>query len=323
MKEKGTVQAHAEKFRDKLYTKKAEKEWRQILAVAGYNFRLWRRNPRIVIAFSLAFILCFLLSDKVVRYAESCHTVMQIFEPFIWTFSDSNSILLASLLLVFLFADMPFLSSGTPFFLMRTKRSIWLVGQAVYIMAACLFYMVFVLVSTSFICINRSFVGNIWSETAARLGYSGAGAKIAVPATIKAMEMSTPYQCMGVIFGLMLLYTLLLVFLMLVFNLYKGQMAGMLSAFGFSIYGFLLSPDTFKILLDLSDEEVYKANALVGWLSPLNQATFQRHNFGYDMLPTLGQTTGIFLVLIAGCFLSALRLIRKYSFTFTGTEGER
>ncbi|MBR1865701.1 MAG: hypothetical protein IJ801_04265 [Lachnospiraceae bacterium] len=293
----------------------------QVLSVVMYDFRLWRKNPRIGITFSLAFILCFLLSDKVVRYAEHYDVTMQIFEPFIWTFSDSNSILLASLLLIFLFADMPFLSSGTPFFLMRTKRRSWLAGQAVYIVAATVLYMLFVLAATSVICMNRSFVGNMWSETAARLGYSGAGKRIAVPATIKTMEMSTPYQCMAVIFGLMLLYTLLLVFLMLVCTLYKGQIAGMVGAFSFSLYGFLLAPDTFKTILKLSEAESYKANVIVGWLSPLNQATFQRHNFGYDLLPTLGQTVGSFLILIAGCFCLALRLIRNYSFLFTGTEG--
>lgn len=295
---------------------------RQAFAVAGYNFRLWRKNPRIVIAFSLAFILCYLLSDKVVAFARQYDTSMQIFEPFIWTFSDGNSILLASLLLIFLFADMPFLSGGTQLFLMRTKRRIWLAGQFLYIIGATLIYLLFVLFSTSILCMNRSFVGNLWSETAARLGYSGAGERIAIPATVKVMEMSTPYPCMAVIFGLMLLYTLFLVFLMLVFNLYKGQAAGMLAVFGVSIYGFLLSPDVFKLLLRLEDYEAYKANVFVGWLSPLNQATFGRHNFGYDLLPTLGQSGLIFLGLIAVCFGFALWLIRNYQFVFTGTEGE-
>lgn len=292
------------------------------LNVAAYNFRLWKKNPRVIIAFSLAFILCFLLSDKVVRFADANDTVMQVFEPFIWTFSDSNSILLASLLLIFLFADMPFISSGTPLFLVRTKRRTWLIGQFIYIIGATLVYLIFVLFSTSIICMNKTFPGNIWSETAARLGYSGAGEKIAVPATVKTMEMSTPYACMIVIFGLMLMYILFLVFVMMVFNLYKGQRAGMIAVLGISVYGFVLSPETFKVLLKLSEEENYKANVIVGWLSPLNQATFQRHNFGYDMLPTLGQSTICFLILFAISFVISARLIRRYSFKFTGTEGE-
>lgn len=295
---------------------------RQAAAVAQYNFRLWHRNPRIWMTFFLAFIMCFLLSDKVMSFAVKYDCSMQFFEPFIWTFSDSNSILLASLLMFFLFADMPFVSGGTPFFLMRTSRRVWLIGQFVYIMAATLLYMLFVLVSTGLLCMNHSFLGNMWSETAARLGYSSAGDKLAVTASRKTMEMTTPYACTAVIFVLMLLYTLLLVFVMMVFNLYKGQMAGMIAATSFSVYGFLLSPDIFKVIFHLEENETYKANVIVGWLSPLNQAAFERHNFGYDLLPTVAQSVILFLILLMICLGFAHRSIREYSFVFTGTEGE-
>ena len=92
---------------------------KQILAVTKYNFRRWHKNPRIVITFCLAFVLCFLLSDKAVKFAKEYETTMQLVEAFVWTFGDSNSILLSSLLLLLLFADMPFISSATPFYLMR------------------------------------------------------------------------------------------------------------------------------------------------------------------------------------------------------------
>ena len=39
-----------------------------------------------------------------------------------------------------------------------------------------------------------SFTGNVWSETAAMLGYGG-GESITVPVSIKTMESSTPYMC--------------------------------------------------------------------------------------------------------------------------------
>jgi len=87
---------------------------RQIGSVTAYNFRQWRRNPRIVITFALAFILCFLLSDKAVKFAREYETTMQIVEAFVWT--------------------MPFLSAGTPYYLSRIDRKTWLAGQALYIM---------------------------------------------------------------------------------------------------------------------------------------------------------------------------------------------
>lgn len=294
---------------------------KQIMSVTKYNFRQWHRNPRIVITFCLAFVLCFLLSDKAVKFAKEYDTTMQLVEAFVWTFGDSNSILLSSLLLLLLFADMPFISAGTPFYLMRIDRKTWLAGQALYIVLATFLYLAFILVSTSLVCMRQSFIGNMWSETAAILGYSGAGRAVALPALVKTLEMSRPYECMGTIFLLMLLYTLLMAFVMLLFNLKKGQLAGVVSVFAFSLFGFLLNPQTIKAIFQLPEELMYKANVAVGWLSPLNQATYHMHNFGYDLLPRLWQTYLIFGILIALCFILSLRAVRNYNFNFTGTEG--
>ena len=297
------------------------KRIRQAFSVAAYNFRGWHKNPRIIVTFALAFILCFLLSDKAVRFAREYETTMQLVEAFIWTFGDANSILLSSLLLVLLFADMPFISPATPFYLVRTSRRTWLCGQAIYIAGATAFYLIFTLASTSLVCMSQSFIGNMWSETAAILGYSGAGQAVALPALVKTLEMSTPYPCMTAIFFLMLMYALLMAFVMLACNLWKGQIAGVLGVFAFSLYGFLLNPQTIKALFKLPDELTYKANVAVGWLSPLNHATYHMHNFGYDLLPRMWQTFAVFAVLIALCWLIAFRAVRKYNFNFIGTEG--
>lgn len=293
----------------------------QIVSVANYNFKMWHKNFRVIMTFALAFILCYLLSDKAVKFALENGTTMQIAEAFVWTFGDSNSILLSSMLLVLLFADMPFLSSGTPFYLVRIDRKIWITGQVVYIVSATFIYLLFILGATSIVCMTESFVGNMWSETAAILGYSGAGQAVALPALVKTLEMSTPYACMGTIFLLMLLYALVLVLIMLLFNLLKGQLAGVVSVLSFSIYGYLLNPQTLKNLFKLSDELMYKANVAVGWLSPLNHATYHMHNFGYDLLPRLWQTYAIFGCLIIVLFLLSIRAIKNYNFSFTGTEG--
>lgn len=293
---------------------------KQSMAVAGYNFRQWHKNSRIILTFFLSFILCFLLSDKAVQFAEKYDTTMQILEPFIWTFGDSNSILLSSLMLLLLFADMPFISSGTPFYLMRIDRKTWLLGQSLYIMAATFIYLVFVLLSTSFICMRQSFVGNMWSETAAILGYSGIGQTVALPAFVKTLEMSTPYKCTATIFLLMLLYTLMLASVMLLFRLRSGQLGGMISVLAFSLYGFLLNPQTLQTILSLRDYQKFQANVAVGWLSPLNHATYHMHNFGYDLLPRIWQTCLFFGICIVLLFYLSFRAVRKFNFHFTGTE---
>lgn len=297
------------------------KKMKQAFTVAGYNFRHWHKNPRIILGFVLAFILCFLLTNKVLLFAQQYGTTLQLLEPFIWTFGDSASILLASLLLVFLLSDMPFLSSGTPFYLMRTSRRIWLLGQGLYIAGTTILYVGFILLATMILCARNAFPGNMWSPTAAMLGFSGAGRAIAVPAAQRAMEMAAPFSCAGTILFLMLLYSLLTAWVMLLFYLWKGAAAGMTSVFVFSLFGFLLSPETVKTLLNLSESESYVANIVVGWVSPLNHAAFQMHNYGFDHLPWLYQSIGIFCVLILICFWMCTKRIQTYSFSFTGTEG--
>lgn len=294
---------------------------RQAFAIAGYNFRLWRRNPRILVTFALAFILCFLLSDKAVRFAEEHNTTMQLMEAFIWSFGDSNSILLSSVLLVMLFADMPFLSSGTPFYLVRTSRRTWITGQVLYTIAATAVYLLFILASTVLLCMRQSFPANMWSPTAAILGYTNAGERLAIPALVKTLEMSWPYPAMATIFLLMLGYTLVMVLLMLCCNLRFGQAAGVISVLIFSLYGLLMKPDTIQAILKLPDEAYYIANVTIGWLSPLNHATYHMHNFGYDKLPRLWQSYLIFAFLILIGYLAAIRAAKRYNFSFTGTEG--
>ena len=90
--------------------------------------------------FLLAFVLCLFLSDEVLSYSRKYETSLQILELFIWTYGDAASVMLSSLLLVLLFADMPFVNQETPYRLIRTKRSVWLAGQMVYVIAATILY---------------------------------------------------------------------------------------------------------------------------------------------------------------------------------------
>ena len=289
--------------------------------VAGCNFYGWHKNLRIYLCFIFEFIMCYLLTDKSVKFAEEFGTIMQITEPFIWVFGDSNSILLISVLLIFLFADMPQVNASTPLFLMRTDRKTWLAGQFIYIICATIIFLLFILISTSLVCIKYAYIGNVWSPTAAILSYSNSEQTVAIPSMLKTLELSHPYKTTFYIFVLMLFYSLVLVFVMLYFNLRKGKAMSFVSVFAFSVYGFVLNPETIKKLFHFSDDFMYKANVIVGWLSPLNQATYQMHNFGYDKLPTIAETLLIFSALIIVLFVLSVFAIRKYNFNFTGTEG--
>lgn len=288
---------------------------KQAFLIARQNFCGWKSSLRIWMTFALEFVLCLMLSDQILSQAIRYETPLQILEPFIWTYGDASSVMLSSLLLILLFADMPFISQATPYWLIRTKRSVWLAGQIIYVVLTTVIYNVLMVVSLGVIASPFSFVGNVWSKTAAMLGYGG-GENITVPVSIKTMEISTPYSCVLAVFGLMLCYSLLVAVLMLFFNLAFGSMTGVLSAFALNLYGILLNPGVFQKIFHFSGNLQYRANVLCGWLSPLNHATFPMHNFGYDYLPTLGVSMGIFLVLIVILiFLSGWKM-RTHNFSF-------
>lgn len=292
------------------------REIRQTFYLAGQNFSAWKKNPRIVITFLLAFVLCLLLSDEVMTQAQRYETALQILEPFIWTYGDAASVMLSSLLLIVLFADMPFVNQVTPYRLIRTKRSVWLAGQIVYVMAATVLYNLFLVVIQAIFAAPLAFTGNVWSKTAAMLGYGGA-VKGVVPVSVKTMESVMPYECALQIFLLMLCYSLFIVSVILCLNLVMGNAAGIIGAFAVNLYGFLLNPKLFKELFHLTENQMYRANVLCGWLSPLNHATFPMHNFGYDYLPRVGISILVFIMMIAMFIAVSGMKMRTYSFTFT------
>lgn len=291
------------------------------MAAVRYNFLGFFKSSRTVITFLFSVILCFLLSEKVIQVAEYYQTTMQAAEPFIWTFGDATAILLVSLLLIFLFSDLPKLGPFTPFYLMRMKKKKWLAAQFVYIVLCTVLYVGFILTVTILLCMKYSFVGNLWSETAAILGYSKMGGELQVPSTVKVMESISPYGCMLQAGGLILGYTLTLGFLILLGNLLLGRKYGMLFGLGYSLYGFLLDPDVLGKLLGLEKYEMYRVRSIVGWISPLNQAVYGMHDFGYDNLPSIGQSMAVFALILAVICILAYRCLRTYNFTFLGGQG--
>lgn len=292
---------------------------KQIWLIAIGNFRRWKKNPQIFMAFCLGFIICFLLSDKVMEFAGNSDTMLQILEPFIWTFGDANSVLIISLCLLLLFGNMPNLNNEVPFQLVRISRITWMLGQILYLVIATFIYVAFILLSTVILSSGNAFGINMWSQTAAILGYSDIGSQLFVPSFVKVMELSFPYECMLHIFGLMIGYSLLMASLILFLNLWKKK-GGMIGGIVFSGIGFLLTPEVISNWFRIPQDQMRLANIAFGWMSPLNHATYYMHNFGYDNLPKLWVSYLFFAIGTFILFILSLLKIRKYQFNFTGTQ---
>lgn len=292
---------------------------KQVIYTALSDFRRWHKNPQMVMCFLLAFVFCFLLSDKVMRFAQMHNTHLQGMEMFIWTFGDSRSVLVISLLLLLLFADMPNLACEVPYFMIRTDRKVWILGQIVYLILAAFVFMFFIFCSTVILSAQRAYPANVWSDTAAVMGYSNIGEQIAVPAFAKVLELTFPYQCTLHIFLLMTGYAVSMASIILFLNLCKAN-GGMIGGVVFTGFGMALNPDIVAKWFGISFERIRYANILFGWLSPLNHATYYMHNFGYDNLPKL-ESSYLFFALFSSVFFGlSLMKIKNYSFRFTGTQ---
>lgn len=292
---------------------------RQTAAMVRWNFLGFYKNPRIILTFLFAFILCFFLSDRALMIADYYESSMQALEPFIWTFGDATSILLSSLLLILLFIDLPKLTPFTPYLLLRTRKSCWLLAQFLYIFVVTAGYILYVLLVTSLLCMQKTYPGNVWSKTAALFAYSSMGHTFSVPSTVKVMESITPWGCSMQMVLLLVCYALTLSCFMLYFQMRMGKKAGIAAGLCYSLFGFLLDPKVLAGILHKEEYEMYQVRRIIGWISPLNHATYEMHDFGYDVLPSVGQSCIVFLLLLLAVSLCVFCTLKRYNFnSFTG-----
>lgn len=142
------------------------------------------------------------------------------------------------------------LNQMTPYWLIRTKRSVWMASQILYVILSTCLYTVFLCLTELLIASPWAYVGNVWSQTAASIGY-GSNNHLTVPVSIKTMEMTTPYKCAICVVFLMLFYSLFITSVMLVLNLQKGRAGGVVGALLINLYGILLTPDIFQKVFHL------------------------------------------------------------------------
>ena len=124
------------------------KNIRQVLGITIQNMKRQRKNSQIILTFVLAFVLCLMLTEKAVSFADNYHTSMQAVEAFVWVFGDADSIMISSLLLALLFLDVPLIEEFTPYYLFRMNKKIWIAGQILYVLFVTLIYILFLLAVT-------------------------------------------------------------------------------------------------------------------------------------------------------------------------------
>ena len=77
---------------------------RQIKAVIRYNFMGFYKKPKVILTFLLGFILCFLLSSRIMPVIQAYKSPVQMLEPFfvdLWRYNGNSFKLRTSFAFVF------------------------------------------------------------------------------------------------------------------------------------------------------------------------------------------------------------------------------
>ncbi|HHY83069.1 MAG TPA: hypothetical protein GX505_10400 [Clostridiales bacterium] len=291
---------------------------RGILQCLLWNLRMLCKNPRLIMSLFMGFLICFLLTEKTISLSYEFLTDIQIFEPFIWCFADSDSILFASMALILLLSQFPRLDTPAAYLIFRTNRFSWLLGQVLTALVISIGYTLFLLLSSVVLTANKAFLENKWSDTATLLSFSPASFEAALIVVRKTIKQTTPYSSAVNIFLLVAQYTLLLTTLNLAVSLRYGKKAGMFAMIFMSLLSYLMTPDRFMAWLQLNENVKYYANVLAVWFSPLQQSTYIMHNFGYDQLPTIIQSHLLFGSINTALTAISFYSVQKVQFAFTG-----
>ncbi len=281
------------------------------------NFRRWRGNLNIIIPFLLAFVCILMLCSRIVGFIRENDYTINLFEIFVCIFNDQYSIVLTSVLIIALFHNVPEMDSSVPYYLVRTDCKRWLFGQILYIVIVCFVCILFVIASSIASSVDIMYLKDIWSNFVFTLSYSSLSEIINIDKFKDTMSFGTPSFTALRMLVLIYLYYLTLSLIILNFNLRKGTRKGSLAGVVFSVFGILMSPATIAGIFGLKEMTMYKANVAMSWISPLNHATYNMHNFGYDMRPRIWHSYIVFIILIVFLVFMAFRNIRNYEFDFS------
>lgn len=262
----------------------------------AWNMMLLRKNIRLYLCILLGFFICFFLSDRVMMLAHQFDVSVQIFEPFIWCFSEADNVLFSSFALILVLTQMPQLGNSAAQLVFKKGKAPWLMGQVMTAVLLSVLFSIFMMLCTLFIASSNCYTQNKWSNLATILSYDKAGFEAAITFTRRTIKLTMPYTGMLNIFLLFLQYSLFLSLCNLTVALKWGKKIAMCVLVAISVWGYLLNPQRLNEFFKLPEQAMYYVNAFSVWLSPLQQAVYPMHNFGFDILPTVLQSHMIFLV---------------------------
>lgn len=277
-----------------------------------------RKSPRFILSLVMGVLICVFMTNHIINLAYKFQTDIQVFEPFIWCFSDRESILFTSFALILPMSAMPSLDNSDINIIFRKGKFSWLIGTIITIILVAFFYMLILLFFTGIMTVFHISFANKWSDTAITMSLNPYVFERTLTVVRSIIKVSTPFESVIQIFLLNTFYMLLLMSINLFVSLKYNKKVAVTVVFAVSFISFLVNPAYFSLWFNIDEKIMHVANLLSVWFSPLNHAVFSMHTNGYDDLPTINESLLLYAIIIIFLFFISYKTVKKQDILFKG-----
>lgn len=249
----------------------------------------WQREVgqmRFWLGYLLGFTAIFKVTYNYLNMVSS--NTMQLFEPWIITMADRDTLVFIFLGYLLTICTAPFTNAANTDLIYRATRKIWNVSMCIYMVSETLIYYLSMLLLSFLVVFRRSFVGNVWSSTLYQSSVfnSSSAAEIyhlSIPESF-VLEQWRPYSAALHVFLLIVFYSLMMLGILYCINIVTHKLVGSFIALLVHFISYMLCRDA----------------AIMGdWIkfSPLARACLMYHEG--DNLYSTYVFYGIIIVLMA------------------------
>jgi len=287
------------------------KSLRQIGVTGGIAYINWITGSRMLII-PVTWIFFYELSIKpMLEHSELMQTPLNLLEPFIVVTNNSIVVPIIIISYLLLVSDCPKLGSGELFILHRTGKINWLCGQFLFIFLSAATYLLAIFVFCSIAVFGKSFIANGWSEVTRFIRFRDDYHILYASSSASIIEQnlfmhSRPYAAAARSFLLVLLYLVLVSLIVLLFNVLKHRILGLIIAFSVVAMGFL----SWATLGDLM------------WFFPMANSVYGWHNQSILAQQSYSSVFSYiyFTVTILSVAIMSVIAIRRSSIQSSGNE---
>ena len=269
---------------------------RMIIKICLYELKIQIHSKRVVLGYLVGIVVVLKQAMAYILYANEVGMSVNVLESFIITGNNYNTIMFMVLGWLFIISEAPFVNNNSVFLIHRTDKKSWNQGMISYIVFQGLCYYALIALTCIVISIPIGYLANIWSNALVNLS-SGAYEIYAVDVYFphqSFMKEISVFGAFGVTWSLCFLYGISLAMILYVFNLFSNQIWGVIMTFFFHFLNYEMMKEGYMVMIKYS---------LLARSVPL-------FLIGNDLGVTIGQSYGLFILLIAGLIIISNRFIQ-------------